>query len=126
MIRRSPVMGAALATAVVACVLLAGCSNEKASWLDWKASPPDNPGTAEQLVGTSWDFGPNAIAFDADGKCRMGAQGGVLIERPDASWSIDNGIVTVKDSNGTLVTATWDGENLVANGFVATPSGTEE
>lgn len=111
---------------ILACVFLIGCSSEKSSWLNWKASRPDTPGTAEQLIGTAWDFGPNSVAFDADGKCRLGAKGGILVEMPGTSWSIKNGVVTVTGQNGTLLTATWDGQAFVANGFVGTKAGTEE
>lgn len=116
----------AAAPVILACILIAGCSNEKSSWLNWKAAPPDHPGTAEQIVGTTWDFGPNSVAFEADGKCRLGAKGGMLMEMPDTSWSINDGVVTVKGPNGTLLTATWDGQTLVANGFVGTQAGMEE
>lgn len=98
-------------------VLGNGCGNEKASWLSWKAKAPSNPGSAETLIGTQWDFGPNTVAFKEGGKCLLAAQGGA-VPIGEGSWTIDDGVISVTLNDKELIKATWDGKTFVANGFV--------
>lgn len=94
-----------------------GCGNEKASWLGWKAKAPSTPGSAETLIGTQWDFGPNSVAFREDGKCLLAAQGGA-VPIGEGAWTIADGVIRITLNDKELIKATWDGKTFVANGFV--------
>jgi hypothetical protein len=116
-------MGFVWGAALIVGQVLFGCSSPKASWTDWKATSPENPGTAEQLVNTAWEFGPNAVRFGPDGSVLLGNEGGMMAPMDNAKWTIKDGIVKVATNDKTLITATWDGQYLVATGFLATQVG---
>lgn len=107
-----------LVAAGILVVGMAGCTKSNALG-GWKATRPENPGTAEQLAGTAWEVQGSYILFQHDGTIGLVLATGGTTPMPETEWTIDRGIVTVMKGNERLFEATWDGNQLIANGYPA-------
>lgn len=107
-----------LVMAIMMVIAVPGCGKSNALG-GWKATRPDTPGTAEQLAGTAWEIQGSYILFQPDGTIGLVLATGGTTPMPDTVWTIDRGIVTVTKGDERLFEATWDGNQLIANGYPA-------
>jgi hypothetical protein len=83
--------------------------------------PPENPGTAEELAGTTWEVEGYVLAFEEPPEVHISGEAVPFPGGVDGSFSVENGIIRV-GALGRSHEGTWDGVNLVFEGVAAAKS----
>jgi hypothetical protein len=104
-------------TALIVCagmlmsILAAGCGGSGRSRL----AAPKNPGTMEDLVGTTWTDPATSIKYTFINEEEVEMFSPVVSEPSYGEFLINDGIVEISAGFRTLI-GTWDGTRLVIDG----------
>lgn len=95
---------------------VAGCSGDPHD-----IAPPANPGSAESLAGTTWEWEGLLITFQSAPSASVQRQRAAGRAGPPVPmhYEFENGVIRM-NVLGEKKGATWDGQSLVIDGVPAT------